>query len=333
VEYILELIQRSSFPEKEHSAKKREREKKKTISSKLCWLASFLSESKHLEQINISETVIQQKEIIVKRQGAFKLRHLLPSSDENKILPAKYRDEKTLEPALFCIKPADITVNCPVFERHRIVTADSLAHGTSRTDRTNRVREFGMMGDHTIKSQRPRSVHEKRVPQEQADAAKFMAQTGESGAEEWAQWSTCSVTCGQGSQVRTRTCVSPYGTHCSGPLRESRVCNNTALCPVIRNQRESKSNHESCTKLGDKIDLLFTIEVLKYMEFGRNGHLGVCAHSHVVEAKELGQGHVYLLSMGEDHVTDLKHSISLAILPCVLLMDSGKSGVLGVNAR
>uniref|UniRef100_A0A8C7E4R0 Adhesion G protein-coupled receptor B N-terminal domain-containing protein n=1 Tax=Naja naja TaxID=35670 RepID=A0A8C7E4R0_NAJNA len=53
----------------------------------------------------------------------------------------------------------------------------------------------------------------------------------ESGAEEWAQWSTCSVTCGQGSQVRTRTCVSPYGTHCSGPLRESRVCNNTALCP------------------------------------------------------------------------------------------------------
>uniref|UniRef100_A0A8C6KN42 Adhesion G protein-coupled receptor B3 n=1 Tax=Nothobranchius furzeri TaxID=105023 RepID=A0A8C6KN42_NOTFU len=56
--------------------------------------------------------------------------------------------------------------------------------------------------------------------------------TGESGAEEWSQWSSCSVTCGQGSQVRTRTCVSPYGTHCSGPLRESRVCNNTAPCPV-----------------------------------------------------------------------------------------------------
>ncbi|XP_069091827.1 adhesion G protein-coupled receptor B3 isoform X3 [Pleurodeles waltl] len=92
--------------------------------------------------------------------------------------------------------------------------------------------EFGMMGDHTIKSQRPRSVHEQRVPQEQADAAKFMAQTGETGVDEWSQWSSCSVTCGQGSQVRTRTCVPPYGTHCSGPLRESRVCNNTALCPV-----------------------------------------------------------------------------------------------------
>uniref|UniRef100_A0A672LAQ7 Adhesion G protein-coupled receptor B3 n=1 Tax=Sinocyclocheilus grahami TaxID=75366 RepID=A0A672LAQ7_SINGR len=56
--------------------------------------------------------------------------------------------------------------------------------------------------------------------------------TGDPGAEEWSQWSSCSVTCGQGSQVRTRTCVSPYGSHCSGPLRESRVCNNTALCPV-----------------------------------------------------------------------------------------------------
>ncbi|XP_075718111.1 adhesion G protein-coupled receptor B3 isoform X2 [Rhinoderma darwinii] len=92
--------------------------------------------------------------------------------------------------------------------------------------------EFGLIGDHTIKSQRPRSVHEKRVTQEQADAAKFMAQTGESGVEEWSQWSSCSVTCGQGSQVRTRTCVPPYGTHCSSPLRETRVCNNTAPCPV-----------------------------------------------------------------------------------------------------
>uniref|UniRef100_A0A3P8UXV8 Adhesion G protein-coupled receptor B3 n=1 Tax=Cynoglossus semilaevis TaxID=244447 RepID=A0A3P8UXV8_CYNSE len=92
--------------------------------------------------------------------------------------------------------------------------------------------EYGMIGEHTVKSQRPRSVHDTKALKEQADSAKFMAQTGESGAEEWSQWSSCSVTCGQGSQVRTRTCVSPYGTHCSGPLRESRVCNNTAPCPV-----------------------------------------------------------------------------------------------------
>ncbi|XP_069462300.1 adhesion G protein-coupled receptor B3 isoform X4 [Ambystoma mexicanum] len=62
--------------------------------------------------------------------------------------------------------------------------------------------------------------------------AKRPPKEGESGVEEWSQWSSCSVTCGQGSQVRTRACVPPYGTHCSGPLRESRVCNNTALCPV-----------------------------------------------------------------------------------------------------
>lgn len=55
------------------------------------------------------------------------------------------------------------------------------------------------------------------------------------------------------------------------------------------------------------------------MEFGRSGPLGVCAHSLVVEAKELGQGHVSLPSMGEDHVMDLKRSISLAILLFVLV--------------
>uniref|UniRef100_A0A672KL19 Adhesion G protein-coupled receptor B2 n=1 Tax=Sinocyclocheilus grahami TaxID=75366 RepID=A0A672KL19_SINGR len=56
---------------------------------------------------------------------------------------------------------------------------------------------------------------------------------GDPAAEEWSQWSVCSLTCGQGWQVRSRSCVSsPYGTLCSGPLRETRLCNNTATCPV-----------------------------------------------------------------------------------------------------
>uniref|UniRef100_I3JAE8 Adhesion G protein-coupled receptor B2 n=1 Tax=Oreochromis niloticus TaxID=8128 RepID=I3JAE8_ORENI len=76
----------------------------------------------------------------------------------------------------------------------------------------------------TVKTQRPRSADQPGV---------FQAQTGDPAAEEWSQWSVCSLTCGQGWQVRTRSCVSsPYGTLCSGALRETRMCNNTASCPV-----------------------------------------------------------------------------------------------------
>ncbi|XP_035385080.1 adhesion G protein-coupled receptor B2 isoform X3 [Electrophorus electricus] len=75
-----------------------------------------------------------------------------------------------------------------------------------------------------VKTQRPRSADQPGV---------FQAQTGDPAAEEWSQWSVCSLTCGQGWQVRTRSCVSsPYGTLCSGSLRETRLCNNTATCPV-----------------------------------------------------------------------------------------------------
>ncbi|CAH2222305.1 adhesion G -coupled receptor B2 [Pelobates cultripes] len=75
-----------------------------------------------------------------------------------------------------------------------------------------------------VKTQRPRSADEPAV---------YMAQTGDPAAEGWSQWGGCSMTCGQGVQVRTRSCVSsPYGTLCSGPLRETRTCNNTVACPV-----------------------------------------------------------------------------------------------------
>ncbi|XP_039185599.1 adhesion G protein-coupled receptor B2 isoform X7 [Crotalus tigris] len=82
----------------------------------------------------------------------------------------------------------------------------------------------GVQEDQKVKTQWPRSADEPGV---------YMAQTGDPAAEEWSQWSVCSLTCGQGTQVRTRSCVSsPYGTLCSGLLRETRMCNNTATCPV-----------------------------------------------------------------------------------------------------
>ncbi|KAJ6661542.1 hypothetical protein lerEdw1_014452 [Lerista edwardsae] len=61
----------------------------------------------------------------------------------------------------------------------------------------------------------------------------FYPLTGDPAAEEWSPWSVCSTTCGEGWQTRTRFCVSySYSTQCSGPLREQRQCNNSAVCPV-----------------------------------------------------------------------------------------------------
>ncbi|AWP21872.1 putative brain-specific angiogenesis inhibitor 2-like, partial [Scophthalmus maximus] len=85
------------------------------------------------------------------------------------------------------------------------------------------VRQDPYDDDLKVKTQRPRSADQPGV---------FQAQTGDPAAEEWSQWSVCSLTCGQGWQVRTRSCVSsPYGTLCSGALRETRMCNNTTSCP------------------------------------------------------------------------------------------------------
>ncbi|XP_025767172.1 adhesion G protein-coupled receptor B1 isoform X6 [Oreochromis niloticus] len=57
--------------------------------------------------------------------------------------------------------------------------------------------------------------------------------TDSASGEEWSSWSVCSATCGEGWQSRTRFCVSSsYSTQCSGPLREQRPCNNSAVCPV-----------------------------------------------------------------------------------------------------
>ncbi|KAL7874681.1 hypothetical protein SRHO_G00056510, partial [Serrasalmus rhombeus] len=49
----------------------------------------------------------------------------------------------------------------------------------------------------------------------------------------WSVWSDCSVTCGRGTQIRSRACINPpprnNGTHCSGPEQEAQDC-HTALC-------------------------------------------------------------------------------------------------------
>ncbi|XP_013879264.1 SCO-spondin isoform X2 [Austrofundulus limnaeus] len=55
----------------------------------------------------------------------------------------------------------------------------------------------------------------------------------------WSVWSDCSVTCGQGTHVRTRACINPpprnNGSLCSGAERETRYCQTPPclddLCP------------------------------------------------------------------------------------------------------
>ncbi|KAA8583902.1 hypothetical protein FQN60_015110 [Etheostoma spectabile] len=90
-----------------------------------------------------------------------------------------------------------------------------------------------MIGEHTVKSQRPRSVHDTKALQEQAESAKFMAQTVHGVWEEWSPWSLCSFTCGRGHRTRTRMCAPPQhgGRACDGPETQTKLC-NIALCPV-----------------------------------------------------------------------------------------------------
>lgn len=49
----------------------------------------------------------------------------------------------------------------------------------------------------------------------------------------WSEWSSCTVTCGPGTQERTRECTPPRhgGKDCQGPSRESRECNERP-CPI-----------------------------------------------------------------------------------------------------
>ncbi|XP_035688793.1 SCO-spondin-like [Branchiostoma floridae] len=52
----------------------------------------------------------------------------------------------------------------------------------------------------------------------------------------WSPWSDCSVTCGVGTETRTRTCTNPApsngGANCAGPGQETQECNTGMPCEV-----------------------------------------------------------------------------------------------------
>lgn len=57
------------------------------------------------------------------------------------------------------------------------------------------------------------------------------------GWSKWASWSTCSVSCGHGTRVRTRNCTNPVpingGAYCKGTNSESISCFPKG-CPGIK---------------------------------------------------------------------------------------------------
>ncbi|XP_060580103.1 coadhesin-like [Ruditapes philippinarum] len=57
------------------------------------------------------------------------------------------------------------------------------------------------------------------------------------GWTDWGQWSTCSVTCGDGLKSRSRTCTnpspSPHGKYCDGNPFEDVVCTKSSCSPNI----------------------------------------------------------------------------------------------------
>ena len=52
---------------------------------------------------------------------------------------------------------------------------------------------------------------------------------------QWSAWNTCSKTCEQGTQSRTRKCDSPVprygGKLCEGKSNQAQVCNKNIPCP------------------------------------------------------------------------------------------------------
>ena len=51
----------------------------------------------------------------------------------------------------------------------------------------------------------------------------------------WGNWNKCSVTCGGGTQTRSRSCTNPPAVHggkpCVGLKKMTQDCNKDVFCP------------------------------------------------------------------------------------------------------
>ena len=71
------------------------------------------------------------------------------------------------------------------------------------------------------------------------------------GFSNWSEFSKCSVTCGVGTQLRTRTCTKPTpkagGKFCEGVLEEKQACE--VLCPTNKPARNFSVSVTNASKL------------------------------------------------------------------------------------
>ena len=82
---------------------------------------------------------------------------------------------------------------------------------------------------------RLQSVQTMRHPKVCVDSILFcFLSTVDGDWSNWNKWTACSKTCGEGTQIRIRTCDDPKPLHggkqCEGAAQEARVC-NTRKCP------------------------------------------------------------------------------------------------------
>ncbi|TNM93109.1 hypothetical protein fugu_018511 [Takifugu bimaculatus] len=109
---------------------------------------------------------------------------------------------------------------------------DGVCEGTVEEGRACNTQ--ACVGKERSRSQSPRGIV--GLKRENADDSNYgvvATQTVDGKTDEWSPWSTCSVSCGEGWQSRTRLCATTsFTTQCTGPLRENRACNNTAVCTV-----------------------------------------------------------------------------------------------------
>ncbi|XP_068698443.1 uncharacterized protein [Montipora foliosa] len=127
------------------------------------------------------------------------------------------------------VLPFNATI--PSLREEKKVHIVAVGYGRDKIIRPEILEEIG--GDNVLIMKRRGtgdSGYKSYVPQ-----VKEMVCTVDGGYTQWSMWSTCSVSCGAGTQFRSRSCTAPpprvKGADCTGDFSEVRACGDV-YCPV-----------------------------------------------------------------------------------------------------